>query len=53
MLRYLCMVTSLIEGRRVSMEELLNMLERSMRQRSMYRTRRIDYVLDYLNKHPP
>ena len=53
MLRYLCMVTSLIEGRRVSMEELLKMLARIMRQRSMYRTRRIDYVLDYLNKHPP
>jgi len=47
------MVTSLIEGRRISMEELLNMLKRSMRQRSMYRTSRIDYVLSYLNKHPP
>ncbi len=53
MLQYLCMVTSLIEGRRVSMEEILIMLARIMRQRSMYRTGRIDYVLDYLNKHPP
>jgi len=53
MLKYLCMLTSLIEGRRIFMEELLEMLARSMRQRSMYRTRRIDYVLSYLNKHPP
>ena len=53
MLKYLCMLTSLIEGRRIFMEELLEMLARSVRQRSMYRTRRIDYVLSYLNKHPP
>jgi len=53
MLKYLCMVTSLIEGRCVSMEELLEMLARAMRQRSMVRSSRNDYVLDYLNKHPP
>jgi len=53
MLKYLCMVISLIEGRRISMKELLQMLARTMRQRSMYRTSRIDYVLNYLNKHPP
>jgi hypothetical protein len=53
MLKYLCMVTSLIEGRWISMEELVVMLARSMRQRSMYRTSRIDYVLNYLNNHPP
>jgi len=53
MLKYLRMVTSLIEGRCVSMEELLEMLARSVRQRSMVRTSRNDYVLDYLNKHPP
>jgi len=47
------MVISLIEGRRISMKELLEMLARIMRQRSMYRTRWIDYVLNYLNKHPP
>ena len=39
------MVTSLIEGRRISMEELLNMLKRSMRQRSMYRTSRIEFLV--------
>jgi hypothetical protein len=53
MLKYLCMVTSLIEGRKIAMKELLKMLARIVRQRSMYRTRRIDYVLSYLNKHPP
>lgn len=53
MLKYLCMVTSLIEGRRISMEELLQMLARSMRQRSMSRTNRTDYILNYLNNHPP
>jgi hypothetical protein len=53
MLKYLCMVISLIEGRRIFMEELVEMLARTMRQRSMYRTNRIDYVLNYLNKHPP
>jgi len=53
MLKYLRMVTSLIEGRRISMEELVVMLARSMRQRSMSRISRIDYVLNYLNKHPP
>ncbi len=53
MLKYLCMVTSLIEGRWISMEELLKMLARSVRQRSMSHISRIDYVLNYLNKHPP
>jgi len=53
MLKYLCMVTSLIEGRWISMEELVIMVARIVRQRSMYRTSRIDYVLNYLNEHPP
>jgi hypothetical protein len=53
MLSYLCMITSLIERRTITQEELLKMLARSVRQRSMYRTSRIDYVLSYLNKHPP
>jgi hypothetical protein len=53
MLSYLCMLTSLIERRKITQEELLKMLARSVRQRSMSRTRRIDYVLSYLNKHPP
>ena len=50
MVRYVGMVTSLIEGRRVSMDEILRMLARAVRQRGMARGRRIDYVLRYLKK---
>ncbi len=53
MLSYLCMLTSLIDRRKITQEEILRMLARSVRQRSMSCTRRIDYVLSYLNKHPP
>lgn len=53
MLCYLRMVTSLIEGRRVSVAEILEMLARMLRQHSMARRRRIDYVLRYLNKRAP
>lgn len=44
---YLRMVTSLIEGRRVRAEEILEMLVRAVRQHSIARRRRIDYVLAY------
>ena len=53
MLFYLRMVISLIEGRRVSAEEILEMLARILRQHSIARRRRIDYVLQYLNKRAP
>jgi len=53
MVRYVRMVTSLIEGRRVSMDEILQMLARAVRQHSMARGRRIDYVLRYLTKDAP
>jgi hypothetical protein len=43
--RYVQMVTSLIEGRRVSEAEILRMLVRAERQHSMARRRRRDYVL--------
>ena len=43
--RYVRMVTRLIEGRRVSEAEILSMLERAVRQHSMARRRRRDYVL--------
>ncbi|PYS55329.1 MAG: hypothetical protein DMF76_26105 [Acidobacteria bacterium] len=43
--RYVQMVTSLIEGRRVSEVEILRMLVRAVRQHSMARRRRRDYVL--------
>lgn len=44
-LRYVQIVTSLIEGRRVSAAEILRMLTRAVRQHSMARRRRRDYVL--------
>ena len=42
---YVQMVTSLIEGRRVSEAEILRMLVRAVRQHSMARRRRRDYIL--------
>jgi hypothetical protein len=45
LVRYLQMVTSLIEGRRVSEAEILRLLVRAVRQHSMARRRRRDYVL--------
>ena len=53
MLPYLAMVASIIEGRTISREELLHVLRRSMRQRSFDRLPRREYVLRFLNQHPP
>lgn len=53
MVGYIAMVASLIEGRRVSEEEILQMLLRAMRQHSMARRRRMDYVVAQLNQHGP
>jgi hypothetical protein len=50
---YVRMVTSLIEQRRVSEEEIIAMLVRTMRQHRIVRRRRMDYVLGYLNKNAP
>lgn len=52
MVAHVRMVTSLIEGRKVSREEILQMLERAMRQHSIGRERRIDYVMRTLKEHP-
>ena len=53
MVRYVAMVASLIEGRPVSEEEIVRMLVRAMRQHSMARRRRMDYVVAQLQKHGP
>ncbi len=53
MVEYLRLTTRLIEGRAVSREEVLEMLRRVVRQHSMGRERRMDYVVRHLNKHPP
>lgn len=53
MVSYVQMVTSLIEGRRVSRVEILQMLARSLRQHSMARRTRTEYHVQYLNEKPP
>ena len=53
MLSYLAMVASVIEGHTISREKLLQVLRRSMRQRSFDRLPRREYVLGFLNQHPP
>ena len=53
MVGYVAMVVSLIEARPVSEEEIVRMLLRVMRQHSMARRRRIDYVVAQLHQHGP
>jgi hypothetical protein len=53
MLPYLAMVASVVEGRTIRLEELLHVLQRSMRQRSFDRLPRREYALRFLNQHPP
>jgi hypothetical protein len=53
MLGYVAMVASLIEDRPVSETEMLQRLVRAMRQHSMARRRRMDYVVAQLQKHGP
>jgi hypothetical protein len=52
-LTYLCAVVSLIERRRVGLEEIVSMLARIVRQRRIARQSRIEYILSRLNKGPP
>lgn len=52
-LRYLVVVVSLIEERPVSREEILEMLQKVFRQRSMCRRRRIDQGVAWLHEQPP
>jgi len=47
------MVVSLIEGRQVTVEEVLEMLARRVRQHSLVRRRRIDQTVDSLHERPP
>ncbi|MFB3902905.1 MAG: hypothetical protein ACE15E_05580 [Acidobacteriota bacterium] len=53
MVRYLETVVSLIEGRPVSREEIVEMLNRALRQHSMARRRRVDYVVGRVGEVPP
>lgn len=53
MVEHVRRVVSLIEGRRVSTGEILEMLARVLRQHRMVRRRRIDHSIEWLNKNPP
>jgi hypothetical protein len=50
---YLAMVATVIEGRSISITQLLQVLRQSMRQRSFDRLPRREYILRFLNQHPP
>ncbi len=53
LLPYLAMVASLLERRAIRVTELLWVLRQSMRQRSFDRLPQREYVLRFLNQHPP
>ena len=50
---YVQRVVSAIEGRRVSWEEILEMLAKEKRQHSMVRERRVDQIIRSLHERPP
>jgi hypothetical protein len=52
-LHYLCGVLGLIEGRPVALEEVVEMLERILRQHRMVRTRRLEQSVARLHEKPP
>jgi hypothetical protein len=53
MLAYVQMVVGLIEARAVSRTEILQMLQRVLRQRTMARRRKIDHAVSWLHEQPP
>ncbi len=53
MLPYVRMLVSLIEGIELSYQELQRLLWQAMRQHSIARRTRSDYVLRFLHEHPP
>lgn len=46
-------VVSLIEGRQVSREEILEMLAKVLRQQGLGRRRKIDHAVSWLHENPP
>ena len=53
MVEHVRMVTSLIEGRRMSRRQVLEMLARVLRQLTIGRRRKIDQTVAWLNEQPP
>jgi len=52
-IKHIRMVTSMIEGRVVSVEEVALMLRKVLRQHRIIKRRRFDYTVEELNKGPP
>jgi hypothetical protein len=52
-LDYVRIVVGLIEGRRVSLQEVAEMLQQTVRQHRMVRMRRIDQGVAWLHEQPP
>jgi hypothetical protein len=52
-LPHLRLIVELIEGVRLDHQQLVAWLTRALRQHSIARRRRSDYVLAFLNQHPP
>jgi hypothetical protein len=53
MLEYVRMLVSLIEARSVSRTEIVQMLQRVLRQQSLGRRRKTDHAVSWLHEHPP
>ena len=53
MMAYLQIVISLIEGRRVAREEIVEMLRRTLRQHSIARERKIEHIVAWLKESFP
>jgi hypothetical protein len=53
LLPYVLTVVNLLEGMCLSLRELVGLLLAVLRQHSIARRRRADYVLKYLHEHPP
>ncbi len=50
---HIVMVTSLIEGFAVSRTQVIAMLRQMVRQHSIFRESRHDYLVRWLTEHPP
>ena len=53
MVEHVLMVGSLIEGKRLSRQKLLEMLTKKMRQHTHCRRTRLEYTVAWLNEQPP
>ena len=52
-LAYVRMIVNQIEGTKRSQFELVDLLRQSMKQHSIVKRTRTDYVLRFLHQHPP